>query len=289
MQILQLLGILVILNTLTCAGWFVLQGRQLSPGIVSVIAVAVLSGLVMTIRGRSVEASSQETAKIKLAEQQVVADGRQIAALKEQIQTQAVTLESLTHESAETRRLLDGLNQAHQRAEEELKRVTASDSVPPAAVPGYVLTNSPRGESSENLQESRTRMMQAYEQKDYLATYEAAKTCIRLFEAAQYGKSGSPDQVGAGLTPDDIAVLYGIGAEMALRLADNNQAVEWAQKGVSASPSAEGKFTLVAALYGASRNEQARKIVDETLSQTGLEVDKFRALLHESGLLKAQN
>ncbi len=286
MQILQLLGILVILNTLTCSGWFVLQGKQLSPGILSLVAISVLGGLVLTFRGRSDKIGSGDTTRIRLVENQAATDARQIASLKEQVQTQAATLESMAKESAETRRLLDSLNEANQKAEEKLKHLSEYTAALPASALERNLADTSANGFSERLEETRGRMMHYYEQKDYEATYRAAKSCIELFER---GPAGSWDQMNGRLASDDVAVLYGIGAEMALRMTDNNQAVEWAQKGVSASPSAEGKFTLVAALCGAEKNEQAWKIVDETLSHKGPEADKFRALLHESGLVKVQN
>jgi hypothetical protein len=280
MQILQLLGILVILNTLTCAGWFVLQGKQMSTAIMGLVAVSVISGLVLTVRGRTEKTGSGDTTRIRLVETQAATDARQIAMLKEQVQTQATALDSMAKEAAETRRLLDSLSQANQKAEEKLKRL--SENTP-------ALTASEKTSAhgfSERLEETRGRMMHYYEQKDYEATYQAAKSCIQLFEN---GSSGSADQINGDLTSDDIAVLYGIGAEMAIRMTDNHQAVEWAQKGVSASPSAEGKFTLVAALCGAEKNGEARKLVDETLSHQGPEADKFKALLRESGLMKVPN
>ncbi len=289
MPILQLMGILVVVNTLTCAAWFVLRGKNLSAGIVSLILISTGAGLILAFRGRADEIASIASAKIQSAEQQAAADARQIAALRERIEAQSVVMDSATREAAEAQSLLDRLKQENQNADDKLKLLLEKTSAVSVLPDGRILAGTSIVGLPERFIETRTRMTQSYEHKDYEAAYAAAQSCIQMFEETQSAKPSALSSMTGELSAEEIAVLYGVGAEMALRFSDHDKAVEWAQKADSASSSAEGKFTLVAALVGARKSDQALEVINETLSHKGGEADKFKALLQVGGLLKARN
>ena len=87
------------------------------------------------------------------------------------------------------------------------------------------------------------------------------------------------------MTPEGVATLYGIGAELAQRLSEHDTALVWAQSAVAAMPSPERRALLVTALLNAKKTEEAKKLVDETIAKAGEDADKFKALLQEIGVL----
>lgn len=95
----QLLGILVILNSIAVAIWALSTTSALTKaqigGITSVCGVAVLVGLVFFFNERVTELSNPLLGTLKAATKQAVDDANEIAGLKEQIKGHAKQLEDL--------------------------------------------------------------------------------------------------------------------------------------------------------------------------------------------------
>jgi hypothetical protein len=76
----QLIGIIVIANSLLVAGWWVAAGRQRLVPMLLVCALAVVAGIVILLRDRATAAAVKELTAIKASAEQAAADAGQVAA-----------------------------------------------------------------------------------------------------------------------------------------------------------------------------------------------------------------
>jgi hypothetical protein len=123
MQILQLIGVLIIVNALTCAGWLMSHERALGGGGVTLLIIAVVSGLALTFHERAIEITFGKVASLKAAAQQATTDAREIAAIRQRVEAQAATLDLVAKASSDATRLIDGLKEETKNADEKLKEL----------------------------------------------------------------------------------------------------------------------------------------------------------------------
>ena len=120
MQVLQLIGVLIIVNALTCAGWFVSHDNKLTPGGIALLAITMVVGLALVFHERAIEITFGKFASIKAAAQQATTDANEIAAIRERVEAQAATLDLVAKESSEAKKLLGQLKAATTTADEKL-------------------------------------------------------------------------------------------------------------------------------------------------------------------------
>ena len=285
MQVLQLIGILVIVNSLTCAGWIMSHDKSLGAGGVTVLIISVVTGLALTFHESAIEITFGKVATLKAAAQQATTDAQEIAAIRQRVEAQAATLDLVAKESSDAKRLLGDLRKENQNADEKLKQLELKTSEIIRLPDGRMKMGSMVTGNPSVLQEHCDAMIAAYKDRKYDVAYSEAKTAIKLYEDSQKALTGAYMSTGGSLTPEGVATLYGIGAELAQRLSEHDTALVWAQSAVAAMPSPERRALLVTALLNAKKTEEAKKLVDETIAKAGEDADKFKALLQEIGVL----
>lgn len=285
MQILQLIGVLIIVNSLTCAGWFVAHDKTLGAGGIALVVFSIVAGLALIFNEKAVEISFGKIATLKAAAQQATTDAKEIAAVRQRVEAQAATLDLVAKESADAKRLLGSLREENKNADEKLKLLDQKTAeiyrLPDGRTRmGNMITGNP-----SVLQEQFDRMITFYKDKKFEDAYAAAKVGIKTFEDSKKAEQGVSMSAGS-VNPEAVAVLYSVGAELAQRFSEHPKALEWAEKAVLTAPSPERKALLVTALFNEKKPEAAQKLVDETLAQKNEESDQFKALLQDIGVLK---
>lgn len=285
MQILQLIGVLIIVNSLTCAGWFVAHDKALGGGGITLVIFSIVAGLALTFHERAIEITFGKVATLKAAAQQATTDAKEIAAIRQRVEAQAATLDLVAKESADAKRLLDGLREENKKADEKLKLLEQKTSeiyrLPDGRTRmGGMITGEP-----SVLKEHFDRMIAEYKAQKWQAAYDAAKAGIKVFEDSKKAEGGVAMTTGS-VTAEGVAALYSVGAELAQRFSDHDDALTWAEKAVATLPTPERKALLVTALLNAKKPEAAQKLVEDTLAEKNEASERFTALLQEIGVLK---
>lgn len=122
--------------------------------------------------------------------------------------------------------------------------------------------------------------------KDLEGAYKTIRECVRIYEQSKDKEGGVAMRTGGALTPDGVAMVYGVASEHALRASDKEQALSWARKAQDASPGPRSKALLVRVLLVCGQVEEAQKIVDEALKLDDKESSEFRLILVQAGILK---
>jgi len=135
------------------------------------------------------------------------------------------------------------------------------------------------------LKEHFDRMIAEYKAQRFQAAYDSAKAGIKVYEESKKAEGGVAMTTG-GVTPEGVAILYSVGAELAQRLSDHASALMWAESAVVTIPTPERKALLVTALLNSKKQKEAEKLVEETLAQKDEASEKFKTLLQEIGVLK---
>ncbi len=285
MQILQLIGVLIIVNSLTCAGWFVAHDKSLGAGGTTLVIFSLVAGLALTFHERAIEITFGKVATLKAAAQQATTDAREIAAIRQRVEAQAATLDLVAKESSDAKRLLDGLREENKKADEKLKLLEQKTSeiyrLPDGRTRmGGMITGEP-----SVLKEHFERMVAEYKAQRFQTAYDAAKAGIKVYEESKKAEGGVAMTTG-GVTAEGAAILYSVGAELAQRFGEHDNALGWAEKAVTAAPTSERKALLVTTLLNSKKPEEAQKMIDETLAKKDEASEKFRTLLQEIGILK---
>src|SRR5437868_3594295 len=106
MQILQLIGVLIMINTLTCAGWAMSHDKPLGATGISLVIIGIVAGLALTFHERAIEITFGKVASLKAAAQQATNDANEISAIRQRVEAQAATLDLVAKEAADAKRLL---------------------------------------------------------------------------------------------------------------------------------------------------------------------------------------
>ena len=286
MQVLQLFGILIIVNALACAGWFISHDKSLGAGGVSVLIISVVAGLALTFNERAIEITFGKVATLKAAAQQATTDAKEIAAIRQRVEAQAATLDLVAKESSDAKRLLGELRDENKKADEKLKLLEQKTSeifrLPDGRTKmGGMITGDP-----SVLKDSFDRMLAAHKEKKFDVAYGEAKAGIQMLEDSKKVLTGAFISTGGNFTAEGVATLYTFGADLAQRFSEHDKALDWAKKALVTMASPERKALLVTALLNAKKTEEAQKLVEETMAAKGEDADKFKALLQEIGVLK---
>ncbi|MDA2933229.1 hypothetical protein MYX82_02685 [Acidobacteria bacterium AH-259-D05] len=107
----QLIGLLIIVNTLILGAWWVASGRPHSVGAGFVCLLAVFAGIVLMVLDRATEISIKGVGTIKAAVEQVSQDAKQIAEIRERIENQSATVNLVAREASEAKKLVQEASQ----------------------------------------------------------------------------------------------------------------------------------------------------------------------------------
>lgn len=119
---LQLLGVLLIINSLIGAFWWISQkGGGLAIG--AIAALAVFAGIFLIINERATEITIKNVGTIKAAAQRASSDAKEIAELRDRVAAQAATIDLVAKDSADAKTIVAEVKEAIDIAEQKVKEI----------------------------------------------------------------------------------------------------------------------------------------------------------------------
>lgn len=131
---LQLLGVLLVINALIITAWWLGTGKGGTAGALGLCTLAAFAGLALVLQDRLVEVTVKGVGTIKTAAEQVALDAKEVAAMRERITAQSATVDLVAKEAADAKRLVDEISGKNEQAEEKLAALDKSIREGSAAV-----------------------------------------------------------------------------------------------------------------------------------------------------------
>ena len=260
---LQLLGIIIIANSLIISAWWLFNGRPWSIGLGTLLILALVVGLAFIFNERAIEISFGKIATLKAAAAQAQSDANEIAKIKERVEAQAATMDLVAKEAADAKKLLADLSEQNKIADEKLKALTDKTAQIHQLPDGRsMFGNYISGQPSALLDEGNL-MMELYRKKEFDKAFDSATKAIDLYESSELAlrNAGAVIETGGTITQESAATLYSVGSELAQRKGQNELALKWARKAVSIIPTPQRRALLVTTLFNFNGQEEAQKII----------------------------
>jgi len=137
----QLTGILIVVNTVIVSAWWLGQGKSWGLGFTTIAILACLSGLALVFNERAIELSFGQFGSIKTAAKQAETDAKEISEIRKRIEAQAATMDLVARESAEAKELLSNLTEQNKLAEEKIETIKELAAPPSLSVQKIDITN----------------------------------------------------------------------------------------------------------------------------------------------------
>src|SRR5882762_7403617 len=116
MTMLQLIGLLLIINSLVVAGWCIFQQKPGAVACVTLCLVAVFAGIFLILNDRATEISIKNVGTIKTVTEQAKVDARQIGDIRQRIEAQAATVDAVAKEAADAKKLSEEVEKKNRLA-----------------------------------------------------------------------------------------------------------------------------------------------------------------------------
>ncbi len=123
----QLVGLLLLANSLAFTTWWVATGQPGKVYVISLCLVAVSTGLFLLLKDRIAEITVQEVGTIKAAADQATVDAKQISEIRQQVGAQSATFdlvakqaEELQQQASDIKKLSGDIVRKHYLADEKL-------------------------------------------------------------------------------------------------------------------------------------------------------------------------
>lgn len=120
---LQLIGVLLILNSLVVAGWWLSQQKSGMAACVTLCLIAIFAGIVLIFNERAVEITIDKVGTIKAVAEQAKVDAKTIAEIRERIEGQAATVDAVAKQAADAKRISEDVQKKNEQADEKLKDI----------------------------------------------------------------------------------------------------------------------------------------------------------------------
>jgi hypothetical protein len=120
---LQLIGVLIIVNSLAIAGWWLSQQKPGMTWCVSLCLIAIFAGIVLIFNERAVEITIEKVGTIKAVAEQAKVDAKTISDIRERIEGQAATVDAVAKQAADAKRISEEVQKKNQQADEKLKTI----------------------------------------------------------------------------------------------------------------------------------------------------------------------
>ncbi len=120
---LQFIGLLLILNSLVVAVWWLSQQKPGMAWCVSLCLIAIFAGIVLIFNERAVEITIEKVGTIKAVAEQAKVDAKTIAEIRERIEGQAATVDAVAKQAADAKRISEEVQKKNQQADEKLKAI----------------------------------------------------------------------------------------------------------------------------------------------------------------------
>jgi hypothetical protein len=122
----QLIGILLIVNSLVVAAWLLGTGRAGATSSIILCTVAVFAGIALIIQDRIVEVTVKGVGTIKAAAEKAVTEAKEVSSIKERIEAQSATVDLVAKDAAEAKNLVEQLSRKNADAEQKLAKLDNS-------------------------------------------------------------------------------------------------------------------------------------------------------------------
>jgi hypothetical protein len=120
----KLIGILLILNGIVVASWWITTQGSHTGAILLLSFLAVFAGLALVLQDRITELTVKGVGTIKAAAERARSDADGIEDIRKRVETQAATMDLVAKESAEAKTLLNNLSEQNKIAEDKLVALT---------------------------------------------------------------------------------------------------------------------------------------------------------------------
>jgi hypothetical protein len=299
---LQLIAILVALNTLIGVVWWTARKRAWAVCLAALIGVCGIAAFTV-VTYKDVPAFARTDADgISAAEQKARDEAAALGKLREKAEVEIAAIRRSVEESepevgklranlaasaAEVEQLSKRLAEARLRVSElqaaqSLPR--SRELAPPAEIkkrPGDRAV-SHKGQLKQHFDE----VIEFHKLEQHGLAFAAVTACVELYESSKdSGKPDGPDL--GGVTPDGAAAIYSIGAEICQRVDQHERAVEWAQRAVAIFPSPERKALLAVTFLNVKMHAEADRIIAEAKTGDDAASRELRKLLTDFGIIKA--
>lgn len=251
----QFVGLLLIVNSLLGAAWWIAMGRP-QWVVVPLCVVVMAAGVFLIVHDRATSVKTQGTTTIKSS-----------------------ALEELAGETSKAKALLADLQDQTAAADWHLKqldeRVQETKILPDGRTRvGNTVTGQPviliqKLEALQNLAAERSAQ-----------TFGAAVECVGLYEKTREQTQGVA-LTGGDLGADTVAWMYMTAATAAQRANEHDRALEWAKAAVAARSTTERQCLLVTALINKNLQAEANEVIQRELKAGGPEAVKFRQYLDQ--------
>jgi apolipoprotein N-acyltransferase len=116
----KLIGILLVLNSLGLAAWWISTNGSHKATVVALCLVAVFAGVTLILQDRITEFTVQGVGTIKAATQQVESDAQLVSELKNRVESQSATVDLVAQEASNAKALSEEVANKNQQAEKKL-------------------------------------------------------------------------------------------------------------------------------------------------------------------------
>ena len=120
---LQLIGVLLIVNSLVVAGWWLSQQKSGMGWCVTLCLITIFAGIFLILNERAVEITIKNVGTIKAVADQAKVDAKTIAEIRERIEGQAATVDAVAKQAADAKRISEEVQKKNQQADEKLKAI----------------------------------------------------------------------------------------------------------------------------------------------------------------------
>ena len=120
---LQLIGLLIILNSLVVAGWWLMQQKPGMAACISLCLIGVFVGIVLIFNERAVEITIKNVGTIKAVAEQAKVDAQTISDIKQRIEGQAATVDAVAKTAYDAKRVAEDVESKSQEADKKLKNI----------------------------------------------------------------------------------------------------------------------------------------------------------------------
>ena len=274
----QLVGLLLILNSLACAAWWIASGRpQLV--VIPICVAALAAGVFLMIYDRIAEAALKGAGTSKSVVLQAARDAAEIAQMKQQIAAQVPAHETLAKLNADAAILLTDLQDQTAAAEWHLNQLDHHMNATQILPDGRVrVSNTVTGQPVVLI--SKLEALEKLTGEKPSEAYPLAKECVGIYESTREQVKGVT-LAGGDLGVEAVAWLYTAAATSAQRAGEQDQALEWARAAVTTKPSVERQFLLVTALINKNMQDEANEVIQRELKAGGASAGKFRQFLDQ--------
>lgn len=180
MQLLQLAGILLIVNSLTFAGWFFAQNKEIGLAGTTLVAFSIVAGLALVFHERALDVTLGKFASIKAAAKQATADAKEIGAIRDRVEAQAATLDLVAKASSDAKKLLEDLRTETKSADEKLKQLEQKTEEIVKLPDGRTKIGAMVSGTPSKLEEQFQQVQAALQAKDPKRAFEMARKAITM-------------------------------------------------------------------------------------------------------------